>query len=100
MTDKAALQQVFRRSPDIVARQIAGEMILVPIRHNIGDLDSIFTLNETAARVWALINEQKTLAEIHQQVLKEYDVPEQQLEQDILELVAALEKLNILEEVE
>ena len=48
--------QVYRKDPSIVARQIAGEMILVPIRQNVGDLESIYLLNETALFAWQLLD--------------------------------------------
>ena len=46
------LMKSFVKDPNIVSRKIAGEVILVPIRKNVGDLESIYTLNEVAARIW------------------------------------------------
>ena len=51
-----SLDAVFCHDPNIVDRNIAGEVILVPIRNNVGDLESIYTLNETAARIWELLD--------------------------------------------
>src|SRR5690349_10359779 len=55
MTDMAATQ-VFRRSGDVVCRQVGAESILVPIRHNVGNLDFVYTLSPVAARIWALLD--------------------------------------------
>ena len=44
----------YQKDASIVSREIAGEVILVPIRQNMGDMESIFTLNETASRIWEL----------------------------------------------
>jgi hypothetical protein len=84
------LQEVYQHDPNIVARSIAGETILVPIRKNVGDMENIFTLNETAARIWELIDGQRSLREIHQRVVEEFEVDPQQAESDLLELVESL----------
>jgi hypothetical protein len=56
MTNSAArqpsLDDVFVRSPDIVAREIAGECLLVPIAHRGANLDAIYNLNRVGAFIW------------------------------------------------
>jgi hypothetical protein len=88
--------QIFRKDPDIVARQIAGEMILVPIRQNVGDLESIYLLNETALFAWQLFDGVFTLADIRFQISGEFEVDELTAGQDLLELVAQLERVGAL----
>lgn len=88
--------QKYRKHPSIVARQIAGEMILVPIRQNLGDLESIYLLNQTALFAWNLFDGQLSLAEIRQQVTREFDVDESQAGHDLLELAADLERVGAL----
>ncbi|MGE5279488.1 MAG: PqqD family protein [Deltaproteobacteria bacterium] len=84
------LDAVLHKDPDIVFRKIAGEYVLVPIRHRVGDLDNIYTLNETAARIWELIDGRRTLAEIRDALAREFAVPAAQAEADLLEYAAAL----------
>jgi hypothetical protein len=90
---------IYRKDPVIVARQIAGEMILVPIRQNVGDLDSIFLLNETARFAWQLFDGVLSLADIRRQITEEFDVAELPAGQDLLELVAHLERVGALVKV-
>lgn len=87
------LLTIYQHDPSIVSRLIAGEMILVPIRKNMGDLESIYTLNETAARTWELLDGQRPVVEVHQQIVNEYDIDPLQAEADLLELIE-----NLLEE--
>jgi len=48
------LERIYQKATNMVSHKIADEFILVPIRQNVGDLESIYTLNETAARIWEL----------------------------------------------
>jgi hypothetical protein len=84
------LGECYQKSESIVFREIAGEMILVPIRQNVGDLESIYTLNETAAFMWGLIDGRRTVREIRDAVIAEYEVEEGEAEQDVLALLAQL----------
>ena len=64
----------FRKNENFVFRQIDEETILVPIKNNVGDMGCIYTLNEVGAFVWKLIDGHNTIEEIHQCLLKEFDV--------------------------
>jgi len=54
----------YQRTEEFVARAIAGETVLVPIRRQIGDLESIYTLSEVATFIWERLVEPSTVAEI------------------------------------
>jgi hypothetical protein len=76
----------YQKDPNIVFRNIVGEAILVPVRKNLGDLESIYALNETAARAWELLDGQRTLADIRDQITAEYEATPEEVGQDLLEL--------------
>jgi hypothetical protein len=92
------LERRYDKHPNIVFRDIGGEMILVPIRRRTADLESIYTLNETGARIWGLIDGQRTLREIRDVIVQEYDVTPQQAEADVAEFVAYLENIDAVEQ--
>jgi predicted transcriptional regulator len=91
------LEDCYQKNPSMVARQIAGETILVPVRQKAEDLESLYTLNETAARIWELIDGNRTLGEIRDQVVLEYDTSIEEVWQDILELVGQLQEIEAIE---
>ena len=93
------LETIYQKAPDVVSRQVAGEAILVPIRRNVGDLESIYTLNETGARAWALLDGRNSLAQICEQIILEYEVGAEQAQQDLLELVSQLEAIQAIQKV-
>ena len=96
----ASLDTKYQRSPDVVAREILGEMILVPIRQDVGDMESIFTLNETAAYIWSQLDGKRTLGEIRDLVASEYQVSAEQAQADLIDLVSQLEDLKAISELQ
>lgn len=88
--------RVYKRVGDVVCRQVGAESILVPIRHNVGDLDYIYTLSPIAARVWALLDGEQSLEQIAGTICDEYEVEREQAAADVAELVSDLEKLSLV----
>ena len=91
------LQRCYRKAPDIVYRKIADKVILVPIKHTIGDLDSIYTLNETAARIWDLIDGERNVSQVKDMIAEEFEVSKNQAESDIIQLISQLEEIDGIE---
>lgn len=89
-----ALTQRLQKSQDIVSRKIEDQFILIPICSHVADLDSIYTLNETAARIYELIDGQKTLAEIKEILAEEFEVDKDTLEKDLLEMAELLKSIG------
>lgn len=85
-----AARSVFRRSPDIVCRQVGVESVLVPIRHNVGNLDYVYTLSAVAARVWSLLDGARGLEEIVETICSEYEIDRETAMADVAELLADL----------
>jgi len=83
----------------MVFRKIADEVILVPIRNKVGDLQSIYTLNEVGARIWELIDGRRELAKIKEILLEEFSVDVPRVEEDLKAFVQKLERIEAVEEV-
>jgi hypothetical protein len=88
------LDRIYKKSDSVVFRKIGDECILVPIRQDVGDLDSIYTLNETAAVIWELIDGKTKVGEIKERLLKEYDVSSSQAEDDLMDNLKQLEGIK------
>lgn len=89
-------KRCYQKNPDIVSRKIADEVILVPIRHNVGDLESIYTLNEIAARTWELIDGKRTVVEIKEIMLNQFEVSEEEIEDDLMSLLDNFSKMRFI----
>lgn len=92
------LDKVYSKSDSIVSRKIADEFILVPIRQNVGDLESIYTLNETAARIWELIDGKIKVKKIKEKIIEEFEVTPEEAEKDIVEHLMQLEEIKAITE--
>lgn len=90
------LDKVYRKSDSIVSRKIADEYILVPIRRNVGDLESIYTLNDVAAYIWELIDGKRNILEIREKIVEEFDVTPEEAEKDLLEHLQQLVKIKAI----
>ena len=96
---KVKLDAIYRPSDDVVARDIEGELIIVPLAAGIGDLeDELYTLNETAKDVWDRMLAGKRLREIIDELTAEYRSPAGEIEEDVLGLVEELLKRRIIVE--
>jgi hypothetical protein len=88
----------YEKDPLIVAREIGNEIILVPIRQNVGDLQCIYTLNKVASRIWQLINGGRTAEDIVSVLTQEYEVEAQQASADVADFLAQMEEIGAVVE--
>ena len=92
--------QIFAPSEDVVAREIEGELIIVPLVAGMGDLeDELFTLNETGKVIWSLLDGNHSLDEVSSSLSESFDAPVAEIEADVLGLVTELVKRGMLVEV-
>jgi len=96
---KASLNKVFRQSDDVVARAIEGEIILVPLASGMGDLeDELYTLNQSGAAVWKLLDGNRTLKAVAATLSKRYQAKPGAIEKDVATLAGELLKRKMLVE--
>ena len=89
--------RVKRKDDDLVAREIAGETIVVPIRGELADMDSIYVLNPVAEYVWWQLDGEKSLDEVLAGVLSTFDVARQEAVADLEAFVVELLDAGLVE---
>ena len=90
------MDMCFAKESDLVTRDVAGEIIIVPIKGHVGDLEGVFTLNELGTMIWELINGQTTARELVEAVRNEYDVGAQEAEKDVVDFLRSLEDAGLI----
>ncbi len=83
-----------------VTRQIGGETLIVPVTGSVADLESIYVLNDVAARIWELLKSPSTIDRIAGIVEAEFEVPGEGAAADVAEFVGVLEARGLVQRVE
>ncbi len=92
-------RQVFRQSASVVKREIAGEVLLVPIRGQLAQLHRLFVLNEVGDFIWQQIDGVRDLAAIHRGMVERFEVSEEEARSDLVEYVDSLRDAQLIETV-
>jgi hypothetical protein len=97
MATEMTLQAVCVPSDDVVAREIEGEIVIVPLVAGIGDADDeLYTLNETGHSIWKLLDGRRSLGEVAVDLAAEFDAPAGEIEADVLGFATELTERGIL----
>jgi hypothetical protein len=84
-------------SEEVVAREIDGEIVIVPIVAGIGDAaNDLFTLNETGKAIWKQLDGERTLGDVAKALAQDFDVPLASVQADVLGFAAEMTELRIL----
>ena len=90
------MDQIFQKNENFVFRQIDDETILVPIKDNLGDMGSIYNLNEVGAFIWEHFDGQKTIGDIKNRIINEFEISEQEAQKDLMEFVTQLKEIDAI----
>ncbi len=91
--------KTYEKRGEHVIRAFPDETLLVPVMAGAADLDAIFVLNDTAKRVWELVDGRRTLGEIASAIVSEYRVSNEQAHEDVREFVERLREGGLVAEV-
>lgn len=69
----------------VMARQVGEETVILDLANG-----TYFGLDPVGARIWQLMGEGKTLTEVCETMLAEYDVSRENIERDVLNLTEDL----------
>jgi hypothetical protein len=90
------LNSVVSHSPSIVTRKTGNEYVLVPVANNIADMDSVYTLNETGAFIWEQIDGKRTVGELIELLIQEYEIDSDLAGNDVFEFLGNMKKYLII----
>jgi len=79
-------------SRDQISSNLGGEAAILNLKNGV-----YYGLDPVGARVWALIQQPRTIAELRDILAAEYDVATPQLEADLLELLGNLAGMELVE---
>ena len=85
------------RSQSVVARVVAGETLIVPVRAKVGDLASIYSFNGTGTLIWKLLETPKSVTELATAIAQEFEVEPDRAERDVGEFVGEMKAVGLVE---
>jgi len=97
MALKVTMETICVPSEDVVAREIEGDIIIVPLVSGIGDADDeLYTLNETGQAIWQKLDGSLNLGQVANAISLEYFSPASEIEKDVLGFVTEMIKRGML----
>lgn len=88
---------VYRRAEGFLYQKMGEQAFLVPVRDGVASLTEVHVLDsEVALRVWELFDGKRSLAEVREAVLTEFDAPPEVVEEDLAKFVAELARIGVV----
>jgi hypothetical protein len=87
----------YRQNKEVVARQIEGETIIVPIRKGVGDMNSVYTLNPVGTVLWHFMAESHSVPEMVQRICCEFEVSPEEAQGDIEGFINSLMEESLIQ---
>lgn len=87
-----SLDNTFIFGRDAVFRDLDGEAVILHL-----GTGTYFGLNTVGTRIWHLVERHGGLKAVHDELCREYDAAPDELERDLLELVARLVEARLFE---
>lgn len=80
-----------KRSENFLLRDVAGTLVIVPVGAAVSAFPGMITLNDTAAYLWELLEQEQTVASLAAGLMDRYEVDKEKATADV---EAFLEKLK------
>jgi hypothetical protein len=87
------IQTFSRIKSKFVAREVADELVIVPLSGNVAQMNELFTLNETARFIWEQTDETASIDTLAVKMTETFDIDEETAKTDI---ESFLKKMDIL----
>ena len=96
---KIGLDVAYMLSEEVVAREIEGELIIVPIVSGIGNMeDELFNLNETGRSILNLLDDKRSLKDVVDELCAVFEASAEEIEEDVIGFTEELLKRGIIVE--
>lgn len=89
---------ILRKKEDVITRRVAGEMLLVPLRGKLADLQKLFVVEGIGEFVWESLDGRLSVEEICDRVVKDFDVGADSARSDINRFIAELKDAGLVVE--
>ena len=81
---------------ELIKREIAGDIILIPTGKTVLDSNGLFALNELGAYIWDILPNVENESDICKAILAEYDSSPEEVALDVSEFMIRLRNMGII----
>lgn len=92
------LTSIYEHSRNVVTRKTGNEYVIVPVTDNIADMNRVYTLNETGAFIWDQIDGNKSVEELIDALVLEFEVKRDDAEKDVNDFIEELKGFLVIRE--
>lgn len=91
------LKHCYKASPDVITRQIQGNLVIVPMIGDLGSLESeMFALNDTGAAVWEKLDGKTPLQKIIEVLAEEFSTTADEICEDVIDIITQFNNQGLL----
>lgn len=83
---------------EMLLREVAGEIIAIPVGKTALNFNGMICLNEVGAEIWKGLQEEQSKEEILERILQEFEVSREEAAADLEEFLQQLRHNDLLEE--
>lgn len=84
------IKSIAEKKENFATRLVGEELILVPLKDNVADMNEMFTLNDVGRFIWENLNEHNSTSDIQKAIAAEFDIDEETAEKDLNEFLNQL----------
>jgi coenzyme PQQ synthesis protein D (PqqD) len=96
MSRSLEAEGIYRPSPDVVFRNIAGEHLLMPVRTGLAHIDYLYTTDEVGSFILSLLDGRRDVAEVARRVSAEFEVDEARARTDVAAYLSDLREVGLV----
>jgi len=91
------LKVIYHKSDDIVAREIEGELIIIPIVAGIGNMENeLYAMDEIGQEIWKRLDGTRSVGHIVDELCVLYDADRETIQKDVLGFLKEITSRNII----
>ncbi len=87
------LKEIAENKVAFASKKVGDDLVLVPVKDNVADLNCMFTLNEVGTFLWQNLNVDSTYEHLLEAMVVEFDVSPDTAAQDLKEFLGQLEAM-------
>jgi hypothetical protein len=81
---------------DFVTRRIGAQTLIVPLTGGVGDLNAVYSLNETGAAIWQMLRDRMSLPQVVAAVFRKFEVSAEEAAADVKDFMADLHHSGLI----